>query len=314
MAKIELYLDESKGHQNSFVIHAIIWGAPHICSNYKNDIQGIVNKSSKILGPNFKEFHANRVNGRNWSTIGTIYVDVLKKFKEYIEKSELNLLIRLEAKDVYNNNAGFLKDIAKTSFSDSQHLLSQIFPTMSTSDHPAFYHSIDQLIVFLKYRSRFGSDGDEIDYFPDASGKILQYRATPVTLVGNNSILNTSFFDAIKIWGNSLTRMVDDLVKDNSWPKVNIRLSKYEPKDSSTDYMIQTCDIISNFSLNYIRFICGVADIDQKLKHNEINKLFNLKKYRSKVKKSFVIQNGELICINNDLKALFEFKIDDTTS
>jgi len=303
LAKIELYLDETKGYKSTFMIQVMIWGNPENCLKFKKEIQDIVNNNSKILAPNFKEFHGNQVNGKNYSTIGKVYSEVLKKFKEFLLNSELSLLIGVEGENSYINNAGFIKLAAKQGLGDPENEFRKLFPGWNDTSLAAFYHTIDQLIVFLRYRDKFGVEGDEIDFFPDSSGTILQYSNTTVTLA-NNYI--TTFFDSLKIWGNSLTNVVAQLVQDQSWPMGNIKLSNFEPTDSSVEYIIQTCDIISNYFLNYIRFVCGINSQKCSLKANEINDLLNLNKPPSFIKNSFIIDKDKdkdkVICENKDLK------------
>ncbi|MFH0734893.1 MAG: hypothetical protein V1773_10735 [bacterium] len=307
MKKIELYLDETKGHQMSFRISVPIWGSSINCNAYKNEIKTIVD-SSTILGNDFKGFHAYNLSDSNWHTIGKVYISVINKFKEYVLDNKLNFMIRIEAKEVYEKNGGYLKAIAKKGLQERDSELGKIFTSLKDKDIPALYHRIDQLIIYLKYRDKFGGEDAEFDFYPDSEGKILKYENKQFTVQGNHFVdYPLDFYDIIKIWGNSLTKVILELIPNCNWPNINQKLNKFEPKKSTDDFIIQTCDIISNFFFCYINDVIGINNDKNKLKGKAINDLIPLSEFQNLIQDSF--KKGledEVICTNQDLKALIE--------
>jgi hypothetical protein len=115
-----------------------------------------------------------------------------------------------------------------------------------------------------------------------------------------------SFYDCVKVWGNSLTKVIPKLLPNGGWPDIDQRLNEFQPIKSSTDYIIQTCDIISNFFFNFIRHTVGSDESSHRLKSEVIQSLIPLVGYSEKIKSSFIIKDKEVFCRNPELKSLIE--------
>ncbi|MFX0195471.1 MAG: hypothetical protein ACFFCW_05045 [Candidatus Hodarchaeota archaeon] len=302
----QIYSDSTKCNKNTFQIFVTIWGFPKNCLSYKNDIQGIVNKNAKILGRDFKGFHAYNINEKNWKTIGQVYLEVLNKLIEYMFSGSLNMLIILEAEEKYKNNAGFLKNLIRFQLENRESVIGKQFKSLKNEDLPAVYHRIDQLIIYLKYRDRFGDNGDKFEFYPDSEGKILNYSEKKFRVSGNLPIeYPLEFYRLIAILGNALSRVI----KLEGWPVKKHRLIKFQPLKWTEDYLIQSCDIISNYFYNFLRYQVGISEKKYELKSGALMSHIGLDKHISKIKKSFENDSGEVICTDNQLKVSIDMSV-----
>ncbi|RPI04651.1 MAG: hypothetical protein EHM64_09260 [Ignavibacteriae bacterium] len=304
MATIEIYTDDTKCNRNTFRIIVVIWGEKENCDSYKKDIQYLVNANIKVLGKDFKGFHSYNLNEKNWKTVGKAYEQVLDYFIESVKNKKLHFFIRLESEDVYNANAGYLKNLAKVNLEKRESDFGKIFKKLSDKDLPAFYHRADQLFIFLRYRDKFGSSENNFILYPDSSGKILRYDGTTFEVSGDIfKEYPIEFYDLIKIWCNSLTK----IIKAEEWPSGEQRLDKFCPLKSSGDYIIQTCDIISNFFFNFLRNQVGILDPKAVLKTNALCKIIDFSQHSGIIKSSFIKKEDEVICSVKGLKVYIDF-------
>ncbi len=303
METIEIYSDDTKCNKNTFRINVVVWGTHDAFTEYKSQVQKLIDVNRVILGKDFKGFHSYNLNEKNWKTVGRVYQQVLESFIGYVRAGKLHFLINLESEDIYKANAGYLKNVAKENMEKRESDFGKIFKSLSELDLPAFYHRADQLFVFLRYRDKFGKDTDEFILHPDSSGKILRYDSIEVDVSGDIfKDYPIEFYEMIKVWGNSLAK----IIKAEGWPSGGQRLVKFHPLKSSNDYMIQTCDIISNFFFNFLRFQAGVVDPKSKLKSDALSQLIDLSGHATTVKASFSQQDGEVVCNSKDLKVCIE--------
>jgi hypothetical protein len=303
MATIDIYSDDTRCNKNTFRINVAVWGIPEVYALYKSEVQTIIDANLSILGKDFKGFHSYNLNDKNWTTVGKVYNQVLENFIRHVRLGDLHFLIRLESEDIYEANAGYLKNVAKINMEKRESDFGRIFKSLAKNDLPAFYHRADQLFIYLRYRDKFGNDGDEFRLYPDSIGKILRYDGIEFEVSGDIfKDYPLDFYDLIRIWGNSLAKTI----KAEGWPTKDQQLVKFQPLKSTEDVIIQTCDIVANFFFNFLRFQVGIADPKVKLKSDAISKFIDFSEHSEAVKSSFSERHGEVICRAKKIKVCIE--------
>jgi hypothetical protein len=298
-----LYCDETKCNKKTFEIISVIWGDPVACAAYEHEINLLVRNNLKILGKDFKGFHSNKVNDENWGTVGKILLEVLKKLFEFVHDGKLNIKIIFVGSNKYNDNIGYLKDLIKKELENRNSPIGKHFKSLKDTDLPALYHRIDQLFVYLLYRDKFGSEGDKFKFFPDSSGKILNYAEKEFEVSGNLQIkYPMKFFTLICVLGNALSKVI----RLNGWPVIKQELVLFKPLKWSSSYLIQSCDILSNFSYNFIRYHSGQMNESYKLKAQALSKHFLLNELEKEISKIFQIDDADVICIDPTLLATID--------
>lgn len=299
MKTIQIFTDDTRDDKQSFQIISSIWGMPEICKAYSEEVDNII-KSNTRLGPDFKGLHSYNLSDGNWSTLGVTFEQVLNKLFEYVSLGKLNLQLTLVSRNRYDSNAGYLKNLIKVQLEDRTSVIGQQFSSLADTDLPALYHRIDQLFVYLLYRDKFGDNGDQFEFYPDSTGKILHYHDKEFPMTGNLEInWDFSFFELIKILGNSLAKVITL----TGWPVKQHELIKFEPQKWSSSYLTQSCDILANFFFNYLRFNLGRTDKKYELKANALTKHFLLNDLLPEIKKSFTLDTtiNEIVCIDQSL-------------
>jgi hypothetical protein len=217
-----------------------------------------------------------------------------------VSAGKLNLQLTLVSRYKYDLNAGYLKKLIKVQLEDRNSVIGQQFASLADTDLPALYHRIDQLFIYLLYRDKFGDNGDQFEFYPDSTGKILNYHDKEFPMSGNLPIIwELSFFKLIKILGNSLATVITL----TGWPVQQQELVKFEPQKWSANYLTQSCDILANFFFNYLRFNLGRTDKKYELKASALTKHFLLDELLPEIKKSFSLDatTNDVICIDEKL-------------
>ena len=262
MKKIQVFTDDTRDDKQTFQVISAIWGQPEICKAYSDEIDTII-KSNTRLGKDFKGLHSYNLNDGNWSTLGVTFEKVIDKLFEYVSAGKLNLHLTLVGKNRYDSNIGYLKNLIKVQLEDRNSEIGKLFASLADTDLPALYHRIDQLFIYLFYRGKFGDNEDQFEFFPESTGKILNYQDKEFPVSGNLQIIwDLKFFDLIKILGNSLAKVITL----TGWPVKQQELIKFEPQKWSGNYLTQSCDVLANFFFNYIRFNLGKTEKKYELR------------------------------------------------
>lgn len=296
MTTIRLYTDDTWDNKHTFQVTSAIWGQPDNCEAYFDEVKTIIDRAE--IGPDFKGLHSNKLSDRNWSTLGVIFKKVLNKLFQYVSEGKLNLQFTLIGKDKYNNNIEYLRELIKTQLKSENSKIGKPFSSLKKEDLPALYYRIDQLFIYLFYRDKFGDNDDQFEYYPDSTGKILNYQHKKFIMSGNLSIkMKLNFFNIIKILGNSLAQAI----KLQGWPVKKQKLIKFQPQKWSANYLIQSCDILANFFFNYLRFTVGLKDEKYKLKAFALRKYFLFDD--DNIKKTFSLdkRTNDIICSNKNI-------------
>ncbi len=303
---VQLYSDETFCAAGSFDVIASIWGNPSHCSDYSNDVAGIIAANTR-LGKDFKGLHAVNLNADNWSTLGPTFEAVLNKLFQYVSEGKLNIRVTLISGEKYEANAGYLKQLLRRELENRESDIGKQFSSLKDEDLPALYHRIDQLIVYLLYRDHFGLDGDEFEYYPDSSGKILHYKEREFEVSGTLPFSwPLPFYDLVKIQGNAWAKTI----KLAGWPTKKHELVKFQPLKWQENYLVQSCDILSNFTFNHLRYSVGLTDKKYQLKSNALLKHFDLADQTEQIKATFKLNDSgnDVVCKDPSLHATLHVK------
>lgn len=310
---VDIYLDETKGFNESFQIDTAIYGDSSNCESFKKAMNEIVQDNKSILKI-FNGFHAHELNEKQWKTRGQVYIKVLRKLKEFIDEKKINVLIFIESKEKKANNAIVLKNEFKKGLVQKDSSLSKIYSHLEENDYRAIYERVDQLYIYLLHRDKFGENNEKFNFYPGSSGKILHYKDKSFPLkVSNCDTHPIRFFDIVKITANALSKTLSSL---NGWSKSKEqKIINFEPLKDKDNYIIQCCDIVSNFFLNFLRIQLGIHDPIYQLKSDAFSDIFeiDLEKVHSNFKsKEFVDKEDkafkEVICINHEMRDTITFQ------
>lgn len=305
MANIQLYSDDLYCNKRTFRVTSLIWGTPNHCEAFNQEVQTLVDSNRSILGKDFKEFHANKLNAKNWRKISPIYKEVLQKIMEYIRDGRFDSIIFVMSFKRYESNATFLKNLVKKWISDREGPIGKQFISLADEDLPPLYHSIDQLFPLLFYRDQIGKPGDNFELYPDSIGTILHYENIEFPLSGTLPVtMPISFYNIVKILGHSLIRVLPQ-ANFEGWPISEQSLVKYEPLASNTNYLIQSCDILSNFLYNHLRFKSGLIMENSQLKSDLLTEFMDLASIAQE--NSFTSDGTDVLCTNEELWGKIRF-------
>jgi hypothetical protein len=312
---IQIYSDDTKGDNNNFMITTTIWGSSVNCRFFEKEIENLVLDNIRILGKDFKGFHANKLNARNWKSLSMPYQKLLNKLVDFIKSDYLRLMIFMESKEKYNSNSAFLEETLKKYLLDRDNPFGKMFKYISEKDLIAIYKRADVFYNYFLHRDIFGGPNQYFEYYPDSSGKILKYRSEKrfVESSGLSSGIQLlmSFYDIVRLIGNNFAKALNEM----GWKKpVGQELVKFEPLRDEDSFIIQSADIISNIFFNLIKFLIGVKGPNLRTIEEKAKLLlsYNIldENILNNIKKSFKLHNEKCICSDSDLKAKFLIKYD----
>jgi hypothetical protein len=300
-----IYLDEILGYKNSFYITTSIWGNPLQIDRFEKGISKIILRHQKDLGKNFIAFHANRLNAKNWNRISPAYLKVLELLFESIYKNEINILLFIESKQKRENNSTIMKSMLKKALNDTSNDLGKQFKYVDRRDLPALYHRIDNIYNFLLHRDLFGGPNQKFHYHPDSKGKILRYKDKMIPLYreysNGKSITHLyNFYDVIAILANPMMKFAEDIM---GWEKpICQKITKYEPLNDKDSKSIQTCDLLTNFFLHFLRMKLGIKDQNSILKGKWLDKQNIFNETQKAFLPFFKVKDGEVFYKDDNLK------------
>ena len=294
--KIQIYTDETKANDNSFVIYSMIYGEPEHISALNEDLKKNIHPPEETK-KDFKGLHANKVNDSNWKTLGKKCEDSLDKLIEYVQQDKIGFKFLLIASKKDDNNIGVLKSLFKKELDKEGSSIKKQYESLDKKDHPAIYHRLDQLILYFIYRDELGSEETKFEFYPDSTGNILNYKEKEFRATGSdNQSADLKFYEYVQVFGNTVAKAIGES-NFPGWSKSKQELVKYEALKWSDSYMIQLCDIIVNFFYNHIRFLAGKSEKKYELKSNALTSRIGLDKLESKIKVAFEIKNNDVSCV-----------------
>lgn len=302
MATIRVFSDESFCNKKTFRIITTIWGLPNDCNVFEQEISNILSNNRSILGVDFKEFHAVNLNSQNWVKNFPVYDSILTSLFNMIKRKSLGLLIVVMSENRYNNNAGWLTEIVSKGMKDRTSAFGKLFSSLDEKDLPAFYYRMNQLFSILRYREIFGDSGDSFEFYPDSTGKALHYTNKSFEMSGTLQFsIPFHYNDIIQMLGDSFMKSFSIISNDfnfEGWPTIEQHLTKFQPVDSSSNFIIQSCDIVSNFVLSLIRHTVGLTEKNYELKSLAIQKYMDFNSITPDINSSFIIDRIDAICNN----------------
>jgi hypothetical protein len=294
--RIRLYIDETKGFKNNFFIHSCVFANPSNCDAFESDLIKIISDNRPILGVDFKGFHSNRLSNSNWNKLSPIYEKVIQS----IFNNKLGVHMYLESKNKYDKNSGLLKNWLKTELENETSKVHKAFSNLKQEDYPVLYNRFEMIYIFLIHKDKYGQNC-EFEIYPDSSGKVLDYKTKTIELTSSNN-LRSKTFDFYDTFGLLVNAFIDTFDAIKYLPNNNQKVIKYSPTNDSDCFLIQACDIVSNFLFNYIRYHSGIIDKNSKLKADLFSKYFLLIDDDSFMKNNFSVVNNNAFCINPKMK------------
>ncbi len=296
MNKVQLYIDETKG--KDFFIHACIFSNPNNCIAFENDIKNLIIENRNIVGKDFKGFHARDLNKKNWNKLSPIYERII----QLIFINSLDIHIYLESKNKYDKNSKTLRNWLKNNLedTDNKNKVRQTFYDIAPKDFPVLYNRFDMLYIFLIHKNKF-CENCEFEIYPDSSGKVLDYKQEKIEFTHSSQKIRKSlnFYDSFHILANAFIETFDEI---GLTPNNNQKVTKFSPTNDIDCFLIQACDILANFTYHHLNFIFGNNNPNSKLKSELYSRYIPIKKDNEILRDSFSILNGELHCINKDMK------------
>ncbi len=317
MERINIYSDDTFVDKKNFIISTFVWSDPSSCREYDKEIKKIIKnyKNKNVLDQNFRGFHAVKLNHSNWNRLSRPFEDVLSKFYNYIYLGHLSFFIYLESKKKYEINAMEIENLLREKLQDINHHIGETYQHIREPDLIPIYKSAFKMYHYFFHRGKFGDKNTEFEYYPDSSGKILEYKNRKFyveTPTGGQQSMG--FIDLLSKLVNALAIAFNtpENLKHTGWdarPENQI-LKRFEPMKDEDSSLIQTCDIISNFFLNLIKYLIGDRSRTVILKADLLSKINLFDLIVDDIKKNFEILNGKCVSSNDDLKVSVEMKSD----
>lgn len=301
MKTIQLYSDETKPDNKTFLIYSMIYGTPEQIEILNQKIV----KSLGQLDSNNKGLHSHKLNVKKKNEF-TKYEKVLDILQDSIIKNEIQAQLYLIGSEKNKSNTGRLKSIIETELNLEGSEINKAFKGLEKIDYPALYHRLDHLFLYLRYRDRIAPAGTNFELYPDSSGNILKYKEKKFFVQGKNTAGFLDFYSLVNIIGNSIAYSISKL-KIQGWPTSNQHISKYEPIKSTKSYIIQLCDVLSNFFYCFLRYEVGLIDEMYRLKSNALISRFRLYNFKE-LHEKFEVRNGDVFCI--DLECSYTINFD----
>lgn len=304
MNKIHLYSDETKADSShDFNITTTICGEARHCILFAGQIGKIVEKHKPILGPKFDSFHARNLNARNWRRVSGPYIEVLDNLFHFLEVGYLRMIIFIESSHKRSSNSVFLEDILKKHLSDKDDIDGRMYKQISRKDLSAIYKNADKIYNYLRNRHRFGDENQLFEYFPDASGKILNYRNRKCSILPPSGLgvpILTDYYEVIALLANGLARV---LAKSGWGTLDRQKMILFSPLDDKDSYLIQSADLVSNFMLSLIKYIAGASGPTIIKKAETLLRIKAFQENKAKMAEEFIRREGAVFCVKPDLEA-----------
>jgi len=304
---IQLYSDDTIEQRKNFIITTFIWGDPRSCRDFEKSIRTLIEKNKDNLSPNFKGFHASKINKRNWHKFQPLLLQVLKKLLFYLDYQFLNMLIHIVSRNKFNNNSKFIESVLKKNLLDKNSHLGKIFEFIEEKDLVPLYKRSNNLYLYCILRGKFGGANAQFEYYPDSSGKILNYKNKKnfLNLPDKGQIL-CDYFEIITYLFNGLAETINrpEFLNKLEWREAppGQKLIKFDPKNDEESFLIQTADIISNFFYNLIKYSISYKSDMSKRKATLLLKMDIFDTILNNIKSNFILKNKIAHCINKDLR------------
>lgn len=304
MKTIQIYSDETKSANKSFMIYSMIYGSPPQIDILNKRLKSVIHPENSI-DSDFKGLHAYNLNEKNWHKTGKKYENSLDILENSIINNEIGIKISIIGIEKYNQNVGALREILKKQLLEEGSPFQRAFKNLNLNDHPALYYRLDHLLLFFIYRDRIASSETNFELYPDSSGKILSYKNRKFLVTGKYTSGFVDFYSLVKLIGNLIAQSISKL-NISGWSHTNQMITKYEPLKSSDSYIIQACDMLANFLYCHLRHKVGIGKTIYELKSNALMNRFGLK-HIDNIIKNFDKRNGDVYCNDSRTAITIDF-------
>lgn len=297
----DIFMDESKGYLGSFQIFSIIYGRRNKLKSLKTDLDKIINGYGITV-----EFKSSNASPNNLRCAD----DMFKLISDYNKVRKVGIIVFLISKDKLMANAGYLKDIYHNMFVNnvnSRFHYSKLGIPIKDAD-PIYMRAV-HFLPFIYLRDCFGPEKAIYNYYPDTTGKVLNFEKYTLAIEGKA----INYYALLKNLCNATIDYIN-MHKPLSWPTQKIHLAKFKPIDSKSDSRIQACDMISNYFLNCVRMNCGINRSNVIDKAIMFEKYFDINGLKNDIANNFkksTDNNGNdfAICLNKDYARSAKFLI-----
>jgi hypothetical protein len=252
-ATLLTFSDDSS--ENALHIDAFLWGEDrHICS-LRSAIEAQIKAFQDAHGEGFLGFHANKVGDSKWATYQPYYDSMLASLKQMLQRNVIGGGLLIQSESALRNRTDVFKETLKSELQKPDSAFSKVLNGIEKEDYPVLYHRYKNLLPFVVLRGSALKSHDYVRYFPDSSGKWLQYADVERPLQASDGTTgNFKFFTINAMLARGLAKTLEGLGVIGSGPEI----LSFEPRADEQEPILQLCDALANFALATARTIVGI--------------------------------------------------------
>ncbi len=292
-----VYADESYGDNNSFIVQtAIALPAGNAEDAFTEILQAKIAENSRF---DREEFKAQGLSDKNRSVFQWFLQQTINILGEIADRTPCRTLITIDAMDnyrtqvyqrLYNQLQGSLADIG--------------YPDAEIGNARDFLRQVIWLHARLpRLIPPAGAGGVEL-YFDEKYRMDLSFKEEVVAWVPSGNARIRFEEERWRAYSRLLRNLLRVLPTTRQFPEV----TSFTYINSKASYLLQAADLLSNLTLNAIRYRMSVTDDKTRLKYEMLCSVMAKDPITNNLLAELEVADGKVVCRNPELLSSIELR------
>jgi len=290
-----VYVDESYGDHNSFVVQtAIALPAGNAEEAFNDSLEA---KFAENAAFDRDEFKANKLNGKNRFVYHWFLQRVINIVAEIADGTPCRSLITIDSMEKYRDR------VYQQLYDQLQGSLEDIgYPGAEVENARDFIRQVLWLHARLPKLIPPDGTGDVELYFDEKYRMDLSFQEEVAAWVPREGARVRFQEERWKAYSRLLRILLRVLPTTRRFPEV----ASFTYANSKSNYLLQAADLLSNLTLNAIKFRMGEVNDRTKLKHEMLCSVMDRDPICDELLAEFEIVNGRVACRDPELFSSIE--------
>lgn len=290
-----VYVDESYGDNNSFMVQtAIALPAGNTEEAFNASLEA---KFSENAAFDRDEFKANKLNGKNRFIYQWFLQQVINIAAEIADRTPCRSLITIDSMEKYRN------EVYQQLYNQLHGALGSIgYPGAEANNARDFIRQVIWLHARLPRLIPPEGTGDVELYFDEKYRMDLSFQEEVAAWVPRNGARVRFQEERWRAYSRLLRILLEVLPTTRQFPRV----ASFTYANSKSNYLLQAADLLSNLTLNAIKFRMGEVNDRTRLKYEMLCSVMDRDPIPDELLAEFVVVDGRVVCRNPELFSSIE--------